>query len=130
MSLPENFIGIASFAPALKLVWAINNDLGISLSKTLDFQILNKKNGQKTPFTTFAYTDDLNKKHYLIANKSKGVTLLPKIKTIDFIYISNTSGDKLQEINKNLHQSEIIRGSFILPLDNKSTKLLIPLFEE
>lgn len=127
---PKNFIGISSHFKDIQIVWSINNLAGLNFTKTDDFLKEIKNSKDIFHFSMFRFVDENNFKHILITNKTKEAILFPKYKTIDYFYISNLSFEKLNLLVKNISQSKMVSGSFILPSDKLISKTFEELFEE
>ena len=127
---PKNFIGISSHFKDIQVVWSLNNLTELNFSKAEDFQKKIKGSETVFHFSMFRYIDDQNIKHYLITNKNNDAILFPKYKTIDYIFISNVSVEKLNTIINNISKSKMIIGNFILPVNNLISKTFKELFED
>jgi len=127
---PKNFIGISSHFKEIQVAWSINNLTKLNFSKTEDFHKEIKGTDAVFHFSMFRYIDDQNFKHYLITNKNNDAILFPRYKTIDYIFISNVTDEKLKTIINTISKSKMIIGSFILPVNNLISKTFKDLFED
>ena len=124
-STPIEVIGIASFNKDYRISWEINNKLNISLVKIENYVVNNPKYGDKV-FNIFSYIDKNEVSYLLIANKQNGKIISEKYKNIDyFIVISkNEESPKLTDVSKNLKESKLISGVFVLEAGKNIKKLI------
>lgn len=97
---PLLILGIVSVENILKLSWAINQSLRISLSQS-EKLILNKiKTGNVHEFSFFHFEDDLQQiKYSLIENRSAAVYYFEELRNIDYLFFIRG------EINVNIKET-------------------------
>ncbi len=127
---PKNFIGISSHFKDVQIVWSVNNLIDFDFIKTEDFTLLHKKEKTIQHFSVFYFVDNQGLKHFLVSNKNKNTVLFPKIKNIDFLFISQYPVEYLKKILPLLASSKMINGAFILGSEIVISKTLSELFDE
>lgn len=122
-----DMIGICSHHADYRLVWGLNNLLGIGLEKSNDFFVTTvKKGAAKFPFY---YQDDEDKflQLYLIKNKFEGKFLIAENQQIDyFLFLVNNNWFDADEWLKKIKAHPSILAAFIFdPEDFDSTESLV-----
>lgn len=79
-------LGISSHENDYRISWALNNQLGLKLTKTANHQSLNKRLGETQEFSTYiSQTDEFSPVYKLISNRCDNGFLLEELKNIDYI---------------------------------------------
>ena len=77
---------LISFEKDYKLIWDINNSLGMDFIRTEDFSSFNRKINSEQLFSCFEYRDENSYlKYRVISNKSENGPLLDELKRIDYL---------------------------------------------
>ena len=122
-------IGISSHENDYRLSWAINNTLGIQLSKTHNLVIYNKRTDENQEFSLYQFTDEETLLQYhLISNRCDNGFLLEEMTNIDFLLQITGEVNKgvLSDTVLRLKEIEIITTAFAIdPESLKSKKKLI-----
>jgi len=116
-------VGISSHENDYRLVWAINNQLGTSFTRTGDLVIHQPKIGSDLEFSRYIFTDeDTYITCYLISNRCDNGFLFPEIKNLDFLIQITGAYDPHDpvEMIRTLKSVEII--SAVFPLDPQQLK--------
>jgi len=110
-------IGISCHENDYRLVWAINNLLGMQFVRTGNLLMHHAKLNLDLEFSLYSYQDDDRYLTYhLISNRCPDGFLFPEIKNLDFlIQITGELTDGEQKsVIKNLKSVEIISAAFLL----------------
>lgn len=110
-------VGISSHENDYRLVWAINNQLGTSFTRTGDLVIHQPKIGSDLEFSRYIFTDeDTYITYYLISNRCDNGFLFPEIKNLDFLLKINgeISPHDIQALVKMLKSIEVVSACYLL----------------
>lgn len=123
-----DLLGICSNNSDYRLCWNINQCLGINLSKTDDYAVMSKKEGESL-HSFYHYTDESDyTEYYLIKNLSNTFKhLIPEKAQVDyFLVLKNNSVHDPDDILDLLKENETILTAFIFdPAELKSKSNLI-----
>jgi hypothetical protein len=124
-----NLIGICSHQFDYRLVWEINNLLGIQLSKGEGFFEVSHKKAHITSLHNYYEMQDEDNflSIYLVKNKGDKKLLIPEKSQIDyFLFILKNQNFKCTDLIQKLKSSKIILASLLLnPTDYPSTEEII-----
>ncbi len=97
-------LGICSHHRDYRLVWSINENLGMHFEKSEDDYVLFKKNIQQSAHPMFEYrNEELFADYYLIRNKHEGKFLIPEKPTIDyFLFVCENEQFEIDPLIQNL----------------------------
>ncbi len=119
-------IGISCHCRDYKLCWAINKQLGFSLTKDADMELPIKKNQMATVFSRFSHFDEDKRLSYmLISNKGTNDYLLPEQKKhADYLFKieGNMSETEQQEFVSQLKQIDLIQLAFVIDVQELKSK--------
>ncbi len=119
--LEFQLIGISSHENDYHLSWAINQNIGLKLAKSMNLSLFNKQLNEQQEFSVFSFDNEDNFFLFnLISNTSANGFLFPEMRNIDFfLQIYGESDDKfiLNLINK-LNKIDIVNTSFIIDPKN------------
>lgn len=123
---PFFLIGIIAAESAVKMCWALNNCLSISLSQAEPIEKKNKPDNIEFP--VFSFTDDEQLiKYSLIINRSYPYLLIPSLKNIDYFLkiTGNTNNLFVKELVNLLRTSTIVGNVILIATNNiKETQYL------
>lgn len=87
--------GISSSEKDYRLIWLINEKLGMTFSKTASHTLLSTKEGKVQEFSSFIFRDDIRSLSYrIISNRSEEGLLAEELKNIDFFLIISGEYDE------------------------------------
>jgi hypothetical protein len=121
--LDFDVIGLTSHQMDFRLVWYINNHLGIHLTKSdKKLPVYNEKKDEDILFPYFNYHDELDRiGYYLVKNKNGIDFLIPESTSIDyFLFLTNNYAVDINNLIKKLRQIETVLGVFAF--DNQKIK--------
>ena len=96
-------IGISSHEKDYRICWAINNQLGLNLTKTDALEIKDKKQDEPSHFSLFSFElPDEFMEYFIIANRSEKGLLIPEQKQVDYFFIirGEIEDEKVMEMIK------------------------------
>ena len=113
-------IGISSHENDYRLLWSINNQLGLSFSQS---ESLSTDSNKK--FARFIHKDE-DHQLVLVANRCDDGFLLEKHKNLDFILKFETllSEDEVTTWLRDLRKTSLISAAFQIPISSKILQLL------
>ena len=113
-----DMIGVCSHHSDYRLVWGINDGVGLQLT-TCDesYMVTNKKGEVVSAHSMYEFVDEENRlEYYLIKNKHNGKYLIPEKPSIDyFLFMNNNFAVDLDEISMKLKGVKSILG--VYPFD-------------
>ncbi|MCE2712286.1 MAG: IPExxxVDY family protein [Cryomorphaceae bacterium] len=122
-------IGICSHHNDYRVAWALNEGLGIFLSKAEEeYVMVNKKGVKLSQHSLYEYRDTENLiEYYLIKNKSLGKHLIPEKPVIDyFLFLVENYLFEPEELIDKLRTIPSVLGSFVFdPEEFESTELMV-----
>ncbi|MGQ0828200.1 MAG: IPExxxVDY family protein [Bacteroidota bacterium] len=93
-------IGISSHEKDYRICWALNNKLGLELTKTDPLEIKDKKQDETSVFSLFVCErpDDFME-YLIIANRSEKGLLIPEQKQMDYFFVikGEMEDEKIEE---------------------------------
>ena len=115
--LEFSLIGISSHENDYHLTWAINQQLGLNLTRSSNLTILSRQQNAVQDFSVSSYEDEESMLLYnLISNSGEKGFLFPELRNIDFflqIY-GELFENQLLEIQEHLKKIDIVSASFVL----------------
>ncbi len=133
LDFTENFdfylLGISSFEKDYRLVWNINNHLGLQLSRTDNHQAYNKKAGTEQGFLTYKYIEENTfVSYHLIANKSDEGYLLEELKNIDFFLLIQGEADEdlASRLRREISSIENVQAVFQIEPETLKNRQRLP----
>ncbi|OIQ37098.1 MAG: hypothetical protein BM555_01520 [Crocinitomix sp. MedPE-SWsnd] len=121
-------IGLCSSHADYRLCWAINNSLGIHLTKEDDYSVLEKKDGEHLHSFYGYYDEEEHLEYYLIKNVSNNYQrLIPEKDQIDyFLVIKNNLVKEINDMVIRLKENDSILTAFVFdPNELKSKANLV-----
>jgi len=121
-------IGLCSSHADYRLCWAINNSLGILLTKEDDYSVLEKKDGEHLHSFYGYYDEEEHLEYYLIKNVSNNYQrLIPEKDQIDyFLVIKNNLVREINDMVTRLKENDSILTAFVFdPNELKSKANLV-----
>ena len=122
-------IGICSHHSDYRLVWSINNNIGLRLIKSKeDYTLTNKKGELTSSHSSYEYSDDQNRlNYYLIKNKSQGQYLISENPSIDFfLFLCDNHAIEIDELIARLKNVPSILGAYQFdPMEINSAENLV-----
>ena len=118
-------MGITSDEKDYKLIWDINNSLGLSLERKENYRCYHQKTKVELEFPLFSYSDeDAYITYKLISNKHEGFSLLEELKNLDYLFmIYDESGEDVRsEISSKLKRISSIRAVFNIDISRLKNK--------
>ena len=118
-------LGITSDEKDYKLIWDINNTLGLSLERKENYRCYHQKNKTELEFPLFSYADEASYITYkLISNKHEGFSLLEELKNLDYLFMiyDETGSDVRSEISNKLKRISSIRAVFNIDIAHLKNK--------
>lgn len=127
--LEFSLIGISSHENDYHLSWAINQHLGLNLTRSNNLSILAKQQEAVQDFSVSSYEDEeLMLLYNLISNSGENGFLFPELRNIDFflqIY-GELLHSQLLAFQEHLKKIDIVSASFVLdPGSLKSPEKLL-----
>jgi len=124
-----SLLGICSHEKDYRISWAINNELGISLQRTQDLELTEKKKGMTSGFSMYSYNDEEKyREYYILANRNGSSFLLPEQKQADYFLLirSSPAEEEKQEILEKIKRIGLVLTAYeIMPLTLKSRQNLL-----
>jgi len=113
-------IGISSHENDYRLLWSINQQIGLSFSQDEYFVTECDKK-----FARFIHTDE-DQHLVLISNRCDNGFLLEKHKNIDFVlkFEKQLNEEDKEQWLRDLKNTSLVSAAFIIPLNNKILQLL------
>lgn len=121
-------IGVCSSHSDYRLTWGINGSLGIQLTKSDDYSVIEKKDGEHLHSFYEYYDEEAHVEYYLIKNLSNNFQrLVPEKDQVDyFLIIKNNFVLDINDILARLKDIESILTAFIFdPNELKSKSNLV-----
>jgi hypothetical protein len=122
-------IGVCSHHNDYRLAWSLNQELGISLTKSEeDYVVTNRKGTKISQHSLYEFRDYENLiEYHLIKNKSMGKFLVPEKPVVDyFLFLVENHLFEPEELVDRLRSVPSVLGSFLFdPEDFESTGLLV-----
>lgn len=115
-SAPFLLVGISCHESDYRVSWAINNQLGIQLSRTLDHQVVDRDE-TVNEFPLFVYQDEENYQTWrLVANRCDNGFLLPEHKNMDyFLHImAETDENFIEGLVRDIRSIEWVSAVFLM----------------
>jgi len=110
-------IGISSHENDYRIVWAINEKLGMQFQKMDNLMVHNTKLKEDLEFSRYFFDDEERYlKYYLISNRCADGFLFPEVKNLDFVLqiVGELTGTELKTIEKKIKSVEVVSTAFIL----------------
>jgi len=110
-------IGISSHENDYRIVWAINEKLGMQFQKMDNLVVHNTKLKEDLEFSRYFFDDEERYlKYYLISNRCADGFLFPEVKNLDFVLqlVGELTGTELKTIEKKIKSVEVVSTAFIL----------------
>ena len=118
-------VGISCHARDYRLCWALNQKLGIALTKQeKDLEIKTKKQPLATGHSLYSFYDEMDHIEYqLVINKSGGSIILPEQKNADYIFLlRNNFVIEMDELMQKLNSIEMVQTAFRIELNTLKSK--------
>ena len=109
-----DLIGICSHHSDYRLVWNINQNIGLKLVKVDSYQFVHKKESYPTEHSMYEFLDEKNKMSFhMIKNKHDGQFLIPEKPSIDyFLFLCDNNAIELDVLIKKLKTTNSILGVY------------------
>jgi hypothetical protein len=110
-------IGISSHENDYRMVWAINQKLGMRFLRIDNLIVHNTKIKEDLEFSRYLFEDeDCYLKYYLISNRCPDGFLFPEVKNLDFVLqvTGEINSAKLKDILKKIKSVDVVSTAFIL----------------
>ena len=122
-------IGLCSHHSDYRLVWGINEVLGLRLTKCdEEYIVANKKNELISQHSIYECVDEENRlEYYLIKNKNNNKFLIPEKPSIDyFLFLVNNIAIEVDDFINKLRKVDSILGIYPFdPEELESTQNLV-----
>jgi hypothetical protein len=121
--LEFDVIGITSHQLDYRLVWYINSNLGIHLTKNQStLPVFNDKKANEINFTYYNYDDELDRVGYFFVKNKNGLDfLVPEAQSVDyFLFLTNNYIIEIDEFIQKLRTIDTVLGVF--KFDNQKFK--------
>lgn len=122
-------IGLCSHHSDYRLVWGINEQLGLRLVKsTEDYVATNKKGEVISSHSIYEFVDEENRlEFYLIKNKTNNKFLIPEKPSMDyFLFLVNNIAIDVENLAQDLKKVQSILGIYPFdPEELESTQNLV-----
>lgn len=118
-------LGISCHEKDYRACWAINQALGINLSKEEnDIEVIIKKSNRCSLHSMFTYYhEDTETEFRLIANRSTLGVLIPEKSQADYLLmITDNSENSIEEIRKRINEIPFVLTSFIVDVEDLKSK--------
>ncbi len=118
-------IGISSHEKDYRICWALNNQLGLNLTKTEALEIKDKKQDEPSHFSLFSLEQpDEFMEYFIIANRSEKGMLIPEQKQVDYFFIirGEVEDDKIMEMIKLIKESNLVQTAFRVDVNALKSK--------
>ena len=118
-------IGISSHEKDYRICWAINNQLGLNLTKTDALEIKDKKQDEPSHFSLFSFElPDEFMEYFIIANRSEKGLLIPEQKQVDYFFIirGEIEDEKVMEMIKLIKESNLVQTAFRVDVNALKSK--------
>ena len=116
-SLNFKIIGISSHENDYRLVWAINEKLGMQFLRIDNLIVHHVKLKEDLEFSRYLFDDESRYlKLYLFGNRCDDGFLFPEVKNLDFILqiVGEISTAELKNLEKKLKTVDVVSTAFIL----------------
>jgi hypothetical protein len=113
-----DMIGICSHHSDYRLVWNINEKIGLGLGKSEDYFVHGKKGEEISVHSCYEFSDEENRlEYFLIKNKEQGHYLIPEKQSIDyFLFLCNNNAIEIDELIQKLKTiSSVLAAYQFLP---------------
>lgn len=109
-----DMIGLCSHHSDYRLVWGINQELGLQLARSEEEYLIEGKKNEVYPHVMYEYhSEDDRIDYYLIKNKQNGSTLIPEKPSIDyFLFLVNNGVYSQDELIGKLRKVESVLGVY------------------
>ena len=122
-------LGISSFEKDYRLIWNINNELGVEFSRTDNLKLYNPKTTIEQEFIRYTYRDEDRYISYrFLSNRSGEGFLLDELKNIDYLILidGQVNDSFIRNLRSLLSELENVQGVFTIhPGDLKNKQRLI-----
>jgi hypothetical protein len=118
-------IGISSHEKDYRICWALNNQLGLNLTKTDALEIKDKKQDELSHFSLFSFEQpDEFMEYFIIANRSEKGLLIPEQKQVDYFFIirGEVDDEKVMEMVKQIKDSNLVQTAFRVDVNALKSK--------
>ena len=118
---PYRLIGISSHENDYRLSWAVNSQLGLSLTRVDDLPVTIKGSPEYISFSQFRHIDDTRIiKINLISNRCPDGFLIREMKNIDYFFqiFGDPDQNYLEGIIAGLKSISIVSAAFEIPETN------------
>lgn len=117
-------IGVSCHEKDYRLCWAINQSLGIDLSRVDNLGVEGRNHIEGFPF--FEYHDKGKGIIFrLLANRFEGKVLMKELKTIDFLFLLKGLDDTVDEIDDKLSAIDMVIFASEIEVENLKEKDLL-----
>lgn len=109
-------VGICSHHSDYRLVWAINEKLGMRLIKCDDYLMTDKKGNVSSNHSMFEFEDEMNRlQYYMIKNKSEGQYLVKEKPVIDYLlFLYDNFAVEPDQLVQQLKDISCILGAYMI----------------
>jgi hypothetical protein len=118
---PEySMLGIISPLNDFKLVWNLNEVLGLSFKKIENFTYSSAEKKENEPFSLYYFKKDVGEiDYFIISNKSADSILIPEYKQFDYFFLMKccNSRKQISKVVCNINKIENVQTVFIIDLN-------------
>ena len=109
-----DLIGICSHHSDYRLIWNINQNIGLKLVKVDSYQVVHKKENHPTEHSMYEFVDEKNRMSFhMIKNKHEGQFLIPEKPSIDyFLFLCDNYAIEMDDIIQKLKTTNSILGVY------------------
>lgn len=110
-------IGISSHENDYRMVWAINEGLGMQFLRVENLVVHNSRSKENLEFSRYVYDDEERYlKYFLISNRCPDGFLFPEIRNIDFVLqiTGEIKSTDLKNLEKKIKGVEVVSTAFII----------------
>lgn len=110
-------VGIVTSHRDYRVTRDVNLALGITLERTDDYLVYEKKRGQEIGFPHFKFVNEQEDQYFILGNKSENGLLIPEQRQMDFFLLVKAGMSEIDrtEIVKSLKEVEHFQAVF--PID-------------
>jgi hypothetical protein len=112
-----DMVGVCSHHSDYRLVWGINDSMGIRLEKASeDFVVRNRKGEEVSSHAQYKYYDPNDRlEYYFVKNKSNGMFLIPEKPSIDyFLFLYENVAVEVDDFASKLRDVSSVLGVYLL----------------
>lgn len=113
-------IGISSHENDYRMVWAINEKLGMQFVRVGNLAIHSTKLKEDLEFSRYLFDDEERYlKYYLISNRCSNGFLFPEVRNIDFVLqiIGEINSKDLTDLERKIKGVDVVSTAFVIQPD-------------